>query len=411
MPLLIPILFLLMLDWLAFQPFQLLAQDWSPLAQNLLYGGYWTISALCIFTIALIASGRWTREELRSYALYLSLLTILYFSKFFMLVFLFVQSVFVFIVDAISAFVDVDLLAVFPDKTGAIATILMGLLPLGLLTYGMIRNVYRYKVHRIKVPIDGLPPALNGLKIVQISDIHAGSFREVAPINEALRLINNEKADLVFFTGDIVNNVAEELIPFTEVFSQIEAKHGVYSILGNHDYGDYVRWNNIEEKRSNLKRLIDLQKGMGWDLLLNEHRILNINGEKVAVIGVENFSGNPRFTKYGDLRKAYQNIVPNALELLLSHDPSHWNYEVNSEYPNIDITFSGHTHGGQFGIEIGDWLKWSPVKYAYREWAGLYQSRQQYLYVNRGFGVLAYPGRIGILPEITVMELQAKDHK
>ena len=288
-------------------------------------------------------------------------------------------------------------------------SVLMSGLPLLLMIYGMVRNRHRYKVYEVNVPLVNLPKALDGLRIVQISDIHSGSFTDKEPIKKGIQLINNAKADLVFFTGDLVNSIATEIEPYIDVFDKIRAKYGVFSIFGNHDYGDYVRWPSQTAKLTNLNRLIHSQKQMGWHLLLNEHRLLNINGEKVAIIGVENYSASPRFSKYGDLAKAYQGSQSAALKLLLSHDPSHWEDQVAPDRPDIAITFSGHTHGAQFGIEIGTWFKWSPVKYFYKQWAGLYQKGQQFLYVNRGFGYLGYPGRVGILPEITLMTLRRKE--
>ena len=288
-------------------------------------------------------------------------------------------------------------------------SVLLSGIPLLLMIYGMARNRHRYKIYEVNVPIVNLPKALEGLRIVQISDVHAGSFTHKAPLKKGIELINAAKADLVFFTGDLVNSIAAEMEPYTDVFDKIRAKHGVFSILGNHDYGDYARWPSQEAKLTNLNRLIHLQKQMGWHLLLNENRLLSINGEKVAIIGVENYSASPRFSKYGDLAKAYEGSQLAALKLLLSHDPSHWEDQVAPDRPDIAITFSGHTHGAQFGIEIEGWFKRSPVKYFYKQWAGLYQKGQQFLYVNRGFGYLGYPGRVGILPEITVMNLRGTE--
>ena len=245
---------------------------------------------------------------------------------------------------------------------------------------------------------------MRALKIVQISDVHAGSFTYKEPVRNAIDLINNEQADLVFFTGDLVNNTADEMDPYMDVFDKIRAKFGVFSVLGNHDYGDYVRWGSREERDANLERLKEVHKELGWNLLINEHRLIPIKGATVGVIGVENYSAKARFPKYGDLAAAYQGCEA-SLKLLLSHDPSHWEDQVIKDYKDIDITFSGHTHGMQFGIEIPGWIKWSPIKYMYKQWAGLYSQDKQFLYVNRGLGFLGYPGRVGILPEITVLEL------
>jgi predicted MPP superfamily phosphohydrolase len=270
----------------------------------------------------------------------------------------------------------------------------------------MVRNPYRYRLFREQVRIPGLPDALQGLKIVQISDIHSGSFLHKEPVRNAVDLINAQEPDLVFFTGDLVNNKAEEAQPFVDVFDKINARYGAYSVLGNHDYGDYVRWGTESEKVANMDLLKDTHRRIGWDLLLNEHRTLEVNGAKVAVIGVENYSTHPRFPKYGDLKQATEGLGAADLKLLLSHDPSHWEGEVTDDYQDIAITFSGHTHGMQFGVEIPGWIKWSPIKYVYKQWAGLYQSGRQFLYVNRGLGYLGYPGRVGILPEVTLIELQ-----
>lgn len=285
----------------------------------------------------------------------------------------------------------------------------VGMIPFLTLTYGMVRNRHRYKVFKETISIKNLPKNLEGLRIVQISDIHSGSFTAKEPIKLAIDMINAQKADLVFFTGDLVNNVANEMEHFTDVFDKIKAKYGVFSILGNHDYGDYVYWESPQAKAQNMEDLKDIHRKMGWNLLLNENRLLPINGEKVAIIGVENYSENPRFSKYGDLAKAYKGAEKANLKLLLSHDPTHWDGQVLQRFKDIAITFSGHTHGMQFGFELGKFFKWSPAKYVFKQWAGLYQKGKQYLYVNRGFGYLGYPGRVGILPEITVIELEKQE--
>ncbi len=285
---------------------------------------------------------------------------------------------------------------------------LLGGLPFVTLIYGILRNRHRYKVFNELIPIEGLPNALEGLRIVQISDIHSGSFTQKEPLRKAIDLINAQKADLVFFTGDLVNSVAAEMEAFVDVFDKIRARFGVYSIVGNHDYGDYVRWENVLDKKQNFTLLKDIHQRLGWDLMLNEHRMLEVNGEQVAIIGVENYSAHPRFPKYGDLQKAYQGTEAATLKLLLSHDPTHWEDEVVTEFKDIALTFSGHTHGFQFGLEIPGWIKWSPAKYIFKQWAGLYREGTQFLYVNRGFGFLGYPGRVGILPEITLIELKKK---
>jgi hypothetical protein len=281
----------------------------------------------------------------------------------------------------------------------------LGGIPLFLLTYGMARNPYRYQLVSQKLPIRNLPGALKGLRIVHISDIHSGSFNNASAVARAIDMINDQKPDLVFFTGDLVNNKADEMEPYIDIFKQIKARYGVFSILGNHDYGDYVEWPSAQAKTANLEQLKNTHKQLGWDLLLNENRVLNIQGENIAILGVENYSTLARFPKYGDLSKAYQGTEEAALRLLLSHDPTHWESQILPQFPDIQATFSGHTHGMQFGVEIPGWIKWSPAQYVYKQWAGAYHQEGQWLYVNRGFGFLGYPGRVGILPEITSIEL------
>lgn len=282
--------------------------------------------------------------------------------------------------------------------------LLMGGIPLATLTYGIVRNAYRFQKIKADVQVDGLPDELEGLKIVQISDMHSGSWTKTEPLQRAVDLINEEVADLICFTGDIVNNEAREMEPFIDIFKQLRAKHGVYSVLGNHDYADYIQWPSPEEKQANMERLYDVHKRLGWDLLRDENRLLDINGKTLGVLGVENWSAAMRFPKKGDLAKAHAGSEAADCKILLSHDPTHWEAQVQS-YPDIDLTMSGHTHGFQFGVEIPG-IRWSPAQYIYKQWAGLYRAGRQSLYVNRGLGFLGYPGRVGILPEVTVLTLK-----
>ncbi len=278
--------------------------------------------------------------------------------------------------------------------------------PLITIGYGIANGAHDYRVRERELPLSGLPKAFDGMKLVQISDIHTGSFWSKKAVLAGMDLLMEQKPDAVFFTGDIVNNVADEMKGWTEVFSKIKAPLGVYSTLGNHDYGDYVQWSSPQAKRQNLDNVLQAHKELGWDLLLNEHRKLRVDGEELTVVGVENWSNKARFPKYGDLNKALQGTDKGAVKLLLSHDPSHWRAQVLEQNPDIKATFSGHTHGMQFGVEIAG-FKWSPVKYMYPEWADLYTEGNQHLYVNRGFGYIGYPGRIGILPEISLFTLKA----
>jgi len=292
-----------------------------------------------------------------------------------------------------------------PERRKIISQIAVGLaaIPFASLLYGMYRGKYNYKVLNYVLEYDDLPEAFDGFKIAQISDIHSGSFDNPEKVQYGVDLINQQQADVVFFTGDLVNNRAEEVFPWIETFKKINSKFGVYSILGNHDYGDYTRWESEAEKKKNMEALFDAQKQMGWDLLLNESRFIEKDGQRLALVGVENWGSG--FKQAGDLEKALENVAPQDFKILLSHDPSHWEAQVLPHPFDIHLTLSGHTHGMQFGIEIPGWIKWSPVKWRYKQWAGIYEQAKQRLNVNRGFGYLAYPGRVGIWPEVTVITL------
>lgn len=265
-------------------------------------------------------------------------------------------------------------------------------------------NKYNYKIRRITLSFPNLPSAFKGLKIIQLSDIHSGSFDNDEKVKRGVEMVQNEKADVIFFTGDLVNNRSAEMEDYQSLFASLKAPLGVFAILGNHDYGDYVSWESKEEKAQNLEQLKQLEADMGWKMLNNAHAVLEKDHQKMAILGVENWSAKARFPKYGDLKKAYEGTEDIPFKILLSHDPSHWDAQVRTDFPDIDLMLAGHTHGMQFGVEIPG-IKWSPVQYSYKEWAGLYRQGKQYLYVNRGFGFLGYPGRVGILPEITVITL------
>lgn len=284
------------------------------------------------------------------------------------------------------------------------ASITVAAIPFVTLLYGIIKNAYNYQVNKVNLPIANLPDVFEGMTIAQISDIHTGSFTNLKAVARGVSMINELRPDMVFFTGDLVNNTADEALPYIDTFKQIQAPLGVFSITGNHDYGDYMSWKNVAEKRANFQKLIQHHATMGWKLLLNDHHIIERAGKRLAILGVENWSDHARFHTYGDLAAAHKGTENCDVKLLLSHDPSHWRAEVVPHYPTINAVFSGHTHGFQAGI---NWkgFKWSPAKLMYKEWLGLYQEGQQYLYVNPGYGFLGYPGRIGILPEITLFRL------
>ena len=295
----------------------------------------------------------------------------------------------------------------FASRRAFISKIALGLaaIPLASVLYGIYKGKYNFKVLKYTLTFDDLPQAFDGYKITQLSDIHSGSFDNVEKVAYAVNLVNEQQGDVILFTGDMVNNKADEMYPYLDVFNKLHAKDGKFSVLGNHDYGDYVTWDSEEAKHQNLEDLKAIQKQIGFDLLLNEHRYLEKDGEKIALIGVENW-GTGGFKQVGDLKKASQHIKETDFKVLLSHDPSHWEKKVINDDYHYHLTLSGHTHGMQFGIEIPGWFKWSPVKWRYKYWAGIYEEMGQYINVNRGFGYLAFPGRVGMWPEITVIELK-----
>ncbi|MEC5394503.1 metallophosphoesterase [Bergeyella sp. RCAD1439] len=269
---------------------------------------------------------------------------------------------------------------------------------------GVVFGKYRHKVRKVKLKIKGLPVAFKGYKIIQISDVHSGSFAHPEKLKHAIEAINLQNPDLVLFTGDMVNNTADEFLPFKSLFASIRAKDGKFSVLGNHDYGHYVSWPSKAEESLNLSRLIQYQKEAGFQMLRNEHYTIEKKGQPLHILGVENW-GIPPFPQYGDLDKAAKGLPKNTVKILMSHDPTHFDEIVKNHPANIALTLSGHTHGMQFGLDLKN-VRWSPVQYRYKKWADLYESNGRYLYVNRGFGVLAYPGRVGISPEITLFELE-----
>lgn len=288
----------------------------------------------------------------------------------------------------------------FLSKAALVATAV----PFGAMAYGIISGAHDYRVKRVTVKLPNLPKSFDGIRIGQVSDIHSGSFWNKTAVKGGVEMMLGEKPDLIFFTGDLVNNETSEVKDYLEVFEKLRAPLGVYSVTGNHDYGDYKGWTTKQEKEENFRELVNAHRQMGFNILMNEHKMIEQGGDKLAVLGIENW-GAGRFSKYGKLEKAHQGTDEAAVKLLLSHDPSHWDAQVRPEYKDIDIAFAGHTHGFQFGVEWGD-FKWSPSQYAYKQWAGLYQEGAQYLYVNRGFGYLGYPGRVGMPPELTIVELK-----
>jgi predicted MPP superfamily phosphohydrolase len=294
----------------------------------------------------------------------------------------------------------------FPSRRKFVSTIALGLAGISFagILYGMFKGKYNFKVLNYKLSFQDLPPAFEGLKIVQISDIHSGSFDDKDKVEYGIDLVNQQNADVIFFTGDLVNNLASEMDNWTDSFSKIKAKYGVFSILGNHDYGDYHDWASQSEKQANFENLLRVHEKMDWKMLRNENTFIEKDNQKLHVVGVENW-GKGGFKQAGDINKATEGLTKSDFKILLSHDPSHWDEVVKTDPKHFQLTLSGHTHGMQFGIEIPGWFKWSPVQYRYKQWAGIYQHQTRYINVNRGFGFLAYPGRVGIWPEISVIEL------
>lgn len=294
-----------------------------------------------------------------------------------------------------------------PDRRKFVSQIALGLaaVPFLSLIYGIFEGKYNYKVFKQTVYFPDLPDAFDGFRITQISDVHSGSFDNPEKINYAIDLINEQEADMILFTGDIVNTHAKEMHPWLDTFNRIkEYKYGKFSILGNHDYGEYVTWPSEKQKDENFQEIKSLYGKIGFKLMLNEHTYIQKGNDKIALIGVENWGVN--FKKAGDLNKASQHVDEDDFKVLMSHDPSHWEAEIKEHPKKFHLTLSGHTHGMQFGIEIPGYFKWSLAQYIYKQWAGLYESAGRYVYVNRGFGFHAYPGRVGIMPEITVIELK-----
>lgn len=401
-------LIILLIDLYAWQGIRVLLTNSSPMWRRGVFAFYWLIP---VIAIGMLVAGsfynvsKWS-DWLRIYGV--ATIVLLYICKFITLPFLMIDDVVRIFRWIGSLFTQKEAQQTNFSISRLKFLVYSGLFVGGVLganlVYGMVRNAYRYKLHRVKVPIKDLPDALVGMTIAQLSDIHSGSFIRTKPIEEAVERINQLKPDLILFTGDLVNNVTSEVLPFVPIFKKLNASIGVFSIMGNHDYGDYYNWDHVGQKQENLRQLHQAHADMGWNLLLNEHKMLERNGEKFALIGVENWGNKAHFAKYGDLQKAYTGSEPAKLKILMSHDPSHWDGQVKMQTPDIQLTLSGHTHGFQFGIEIPG-LKWSPSQYVYQKWAGLYKEAEQYLYVNRGFGFLGYPGRVGILPEITLIEL------
>ncbi len=396
---------LLIIDLFAFQAIRHLLSSSGKSLRTVVYVMYWLIPIITLVYLAGFSTG-WSENLPKGIQVTVrTMIFIMYFAKLLVASIILIDDLRRLLFGALNMGFDDWKLSTERSKWMSYGALILGALPILSLTYGMARNQYRYQLLKTRIPIKGLHADLQGLKIIQISDIHSGSFLLKEPVERSIEMINAEKPDIVFFTGDLVNSLAKEMEPFVEMFSKIQAPLGIYSILGNHDYGDYHHWPNPEDKKQNFQDLKNMHRQLGWDLLLNEHRMIKVKDTFFNVIGVENYSANARFPKYGDIVQATEGMQKDTFNVLLSHDPSHWNDQVTTQHPEIDLTLSGHTHGFQFGVEIPGFMKWSPIQYVYPQWAGLYESATQFLYVNRGLGYLGYPGRVGILPEITLLTL------
>ncbi len=403
-------LIMALMDIYVFQVVKMLAHSASPKARIIIYSVYWVLSAsvlLLMIILPYVNYSNWPKP-VRTYLF--AIMVGLFFSKLIASMFFLIDDIrrgMMWLIGKLFSNPSVDISESAEGITRSTFISWLGIAVggtlFGTLLYGF-SNKYNYQVKRVKLAYDNLPAGFKGLKIVQISDIHSGSFTDKKAVEKGVQKILNEKPDLVLFTGDLVNDRTSEMETYMDVFKKIKAPMGVYSTLGNHDYGDYVQWESREAKAANLLQLKGVHATLGWDLLMNEHRVLERNGDTIALLGIENWGAKGRFPKYGKMDKAYPGTEKIPFKILMSHDPSHWDAQVRTDYPDIDLMLAGHTHGMQFGIELPG-FKWSPVQLMYKQWAGLYEEGRQKLYVNRGYGFIGYPGRVGILPEITVIEL------
>ena len=403
-------LIMVLLDFYVFQALRTVTQNASEKARMIVYISFWVVSVLTLAALLLFPYilALQTSIIFRNYVF--AILVGLFLAKL-------IGSVF-FLTDDIRRAISWIILKIFSsgsEKTPASGisiprSTFMSWLGLGIggtlfgtLLYGF-SNKYNYQLKKVTLAFANLPSAFKGLKIIHISDIHSGSFSNKEAVNHGVDMIIKQKPDIILFTGDLVNDRADEMKEYMDVFGRLTAPMGVFSSLGNHDYGDYVAWPSQEAKKENLERLKQVHAHLGWRLLMNEHVKIEKDGAALQLVGIENWGAKARFPKYGKLDKAMEGIHPDHPIILMSHDPSHWEAQVITEYPQIQLMLAGHTHGMQFGLE-NPYFKWSPVQWVYKQWAGIYKNGNQQLYVNRGFGFIGYPGRVGILPEITLIEL------
>ena len=397
------VVFLLIIELYCFQAIKTLVKPkWFLI-------GYQIISAV-LFVFIIYSLSKFDRKvgQTQQTMFAMGFFLIVFIPKMLIAFIMFAEDIFRVVTGIVYYFVDnSEQNAFLPNRRKFISTMALGLaaIPFVSLIYGIVEGKYNFKILKPILTFPDLPNAFDGLKIIQISDLHSGSFDNAEKIEYAIDLINQQEADLLLFTGDIVNTFASEMTPWIPTFNRIKKfKYGKFSILGNHDYGEYLDWDSEKEKAQNFEDVKETHAKIGFKLLLNEHTFIEQDNQKLAIVGVENWGKH--FKKAGDLALATGNLSKTDFKILMSHDPSHWEYEVQNDDRHFQLTLSGHTHGMQFGIEIPGWIKWSPVQFAYKQWAGLYENIGRQLYVNRGFGFHAYPGRVGIWPEITVFTLK-----
>lgn len=398
------VLFYILVDIYAFQAIRTLVR--SPWVSAF----YFLISAAVIlglyYELSFIGSGKMMRPpKMYFFGIFLAVFV----PKLIIIIFMFGEDIGRFFVGIFMKVAGSSETPFMASRRKFVSTMALGVaaIPFASLLYGMFWGKYNYRVFKYVLEFDDLPDAFDGYKITQLSDVHAGSFDNRGKVEYGINLANEQQSDLIVLTGDLVNNLAEELDRWKDLFSTLKAPDGVFSVLGNHDYGDYVSWATKEDKANNLQQIKATQNEMGWSLLLNQNHFIERGEEKIALLGVENWGLNG-FVQFGDLDKALEGISKKDFKILLSHDPSHWQAQVKKDPRNIHLTMSGHTHGMQFGIDIPGVFKWSPIQYRYENWAGIYEEFGRYINVNRGFGFLGYPGRVGIWPEISVIELKKK---
>lgn len=397
------VLFLSLIDWYSYQAFKTLFRD-----QTWVKIGFWVFS---VFVYLFVAYGFLTFSRVnptQNFGRLISLLVLSLLPKLIILTAMFGEDVLRVVTGVFQSATGTREGDFMIDRRKFIsqAALVLSAIPFIGVLHGVFFGKHRYRVLKHTLLFDDLPEEFDGFTITQISDIHSGSFDDQKKVAYGVDLINSQESDVILFTGDLVNNQSKEMEPWMDTFKKLKAPMGKYSILGNHDYGDYITWPSQEAKKANMENLYAIQKQLGFKLLRNENVKLQKGGATIDLIGVENWGKG--FAQHGDLDKAVENLADQSFKILMSHDPSHFDEVVKKFSKFIHLTLSGHTHGMQFGIEIPGWIKWSPASLRYPKWAGLYEELGRYLHVNRGFGVLAFPGRVGIWPEITVLELKRK---